>query len=154
MRLLFSPLAIIFTVAIPSYVCEAQDSSPISWTCQWNYVSGMKGTVAVTASLAPGWHLYSQNIADGGPIPTTLEFLESDAFDTIGKVEERGTPATYYDSIYEMSITTYAYEVAFFQKISLNKPKATVKCHAAFMLCNDNLCIPAKETFTIPVSAN
>jgi DsbC/DsbD-like thiol-disulfide interchange protein len=154
MRLLFYYFTILYTTTLPSYNCEAQDSSPISWTCQWNYVSGRKGTIAITASLAPGWHLYSQNIAEGGPIPTRLEFLKSDDFDTVGKAEEHGKPFTYYDSLYEMSITTYAYEVAFLQKISLNKPKATVKCKAAFMLCNDNQCIPSKESFTIPVSAN
>lgn len=130
-----------------------QDNEPVSWSCQWNNTSGNEGTLVVAANLDPGWHLYSQHIDDGGPIPTRLNFTKTDDFELVGQPQEKGSAFTYYDSLYEMNIKWYSYEVGFLQKVRLKTSKAKIQCEIIFMVCNDNECIPMREKFTIPVVA-
>ena len=150
MQIVFSLLAVaisVFTVTNSA----AQDGQPISWSYQWNQTSDDEGMIVLTASLTPGWHLYSQHLEEGGPIPTQLNFTKRSDFELIGKPQEKGSAFTYYDSLYEMNITWYAYEVGFLQKVRLNKPSTTLECMVSFMVCNNNKCIPMKEEFVISI---
>lgn len=137
---------------VTAAVCLGQDIKPVSWSTQWNYLSGSEGSLVVTASLAPGWHLYSQYLDEGGPIPTHLDFIRTNDFEIMGKTQEKGSPLIYYDSLYEMNITQYSYEVGFLQKIRLNKRIATIRCEVLFMACSENQCIPMREELSIPVA--
>ena len=40
--------------------------------------------ITVHAEIAEGWHLYSQNLDEGGPIPTSFVLEEDSSFTTVG----------------------------------------------------------------------
>ena len=65
-------LAFLLNLAMPVF---AQYANP---NVQWSYSTKKIGTdqfdLIVTANIAKGYHLYSQFIGEGGPIPTSFTF--------------------------------------------------------------------------------
>ena len=94
------------------------------------------------ATIEKGWHLYSQYIADGGPIKTSFTFANSDEYELIGKVTE-GKATEYYDKNFEMQLAYFSNEATFRQKVKLKTNKA-LKIYGGveFMVCDDEKCLP------------
>jgi hypothetical protein len=128
---------------------SGQASEPVMWHFSVERVSNHEALIVATARLATGWYLYSQFLADGGPMPTSFTFEQSNDFVLAGRTEEKGKPVVYHDTIYEMKITKYAKTVSFFQQITLVQPPTVVKGSVAYMTCNDQVCIPGNYEFSI-----
>ena len=71
---------------IVSTVLYAQPQ-PVKWSTS-NTIIEDKVNVVIHADIAPGWHLYSQNLAPEGPIPTSFYLDSSNAFVPLGKWTE------------------------------------------------------------------
>ena len=52
----------------------AQVKNPVKWTHSAKKLSNGKYELHMTATVEKGWHIYSQNTPDGGPVPTTFTF--------------------------------------------------------------------------------
>jgi hypothetical protein len=48
----------------------AQIHKPVKWTVASKKLNNKEAVVYVKATIQNGWHIYSQNVKDGGPIPT------------------------------------------------------------------------------------
>src|SRR5690606_6992520 len=106
-----------------------------------------------TAHLAPGWHLYSQHMKEGGPIPTAFKFSSSDEFELIGGAVEQGKAEKFHDDIYEMEIVWYSDSVLFLQQLALNKQKVTVSGTINYMICNSQMCLLQEKHFNTYVQS-
>ncbi|HEX8038720.1 MAG TPA: protein-disulfide reductase DsbD domain-containing protein [Chryseosolibacter sp.] len=129
-----------------------RQAAPVSWSFEARPGRGGEATLLFTATLAPGWHLYSQHLAEGGPLPTRFRLEPADAFICETPVGEKGAAHTYYDSLYGMDVTWYAGAVSFGQKIRLIKPVPAIRGTVEYMTCNDRICIPCEEQFTIELT--
>ena len=63
----------------------AADPIPIHWTATATTAAlplskGAKVTARVTATIAPGWHLYAFEQESGGPLPTSVSVASGQAF--------------------------------------------------------------------------
>ena len=65
--------------------------------------SESEATLVMTAGIESGWHLYSQFIADGGPIKTAFSFEPSSDFKLNGIVTE-GKAKEVFDKNFEMQL--------------------------------------------------
>jgi thiol:disulfide interchange protein DsbD len=128
-----------------------QSDDPVTWEFGAKPATGMEFVLILSATLSPGWHLYSQHLEEGGPLPTRITFHPGNGFAPAGETREEGTPVQFFDSIYEMNITWYADSVSFRQNIRLSKPAATVTGTIEYMTCNEHRCIPDKKDFTINI---
>ena len=54
----------------------------------------------MNATIDKGWHLYSQYINMGGPLPTVFTFEPSSNYELDGKTSE-SKPIDYYDDTYD-----------------------------------------------------
>ncbi|HEY0057461.1 MAG TPA: cytochrome c biogenesis protein CcdA [Pedobacter sp.] len=138
-----------FIFAISSY---AQIENPVKWSFSAKAISDTQVELSMKADIQPGWHVYSQFIAEGGPIPTSFTFEKSKNYELIGKVTESPKATGSFDKNFNMQIAWHENHVVFKQLI---KPKAntTVKGKVEFMVCNDQKCLPPEEVgFAIPVS--
>ena len=112
---------------------------------KWEIKSVTKGkdaTIRIKADVIPGWHLYSQHIASGGPIPTTFTFKPSKNYKLSGKTTE---PAgeEYDDPQFDMKIKFFNEDVDFQQRITILTDKEFIlKGNVEFMVCNDKQCLP------------
>src|SRR5688572_4963647 len=119
-----------------------QIMQPVKWSYRAEQNSPGEATLIMTASIEKGWHLYSQNIGDGGPIKTSFTFAPSPDYELLGKVSE-GKAIEFYDKNFEMQLAYFANEAVFKQRIKLNnKNSFKISAGVEFMVCDDEKCLP------------
>lgn len=131
---------------------NTQSNNPIQWHYAVEKKSNHESMLIITAQLASGWHVYSQFMQEGGPLPTSFSFRPSNDFVVAGKPEEKGNPVRFHDDIYDMVITWYAGQVSFLQRVHLLQPATTVSGTITYMICNYHSCVPGKQEFYIPIA--
>lgn len=100
--------------------------------------------LVMEATIAEGWHLYSQNINEGiGPVPTSFEFKENPAVKIIGKTIEPESIRE-YDENFEGELNFFKKQVAFKQKMKIFS-STSVKGVVTYMICNETMCLPPKD---------
>ncbi len=135
--------------AISSY---AQIENPVKWSFYAKAISDTQIELNMKADIQPGWHVYSQFIAEGGPIPTSFTFEKSKNYALIGKVTESPKATSSFDKNFNMQIAWHEKQVIFKQLIKPNT-STTVKGKVEFMVCNDQKCLPPEEVeFNIPIT--
>lgn len=105
----------------------------------------------MSATLAPGWHLYSQFMEEGGPIPTRFYFRPDDGYVLKDGTRERGDAIRIYDDIFNMYVVWYAREVVFEQDIRFLQPALTIRGVIEYMVCSKEVCIPSERVFSLAV---
>jgi thiol:disulfide interchange protein DsbD len=125
----------------------------VKWSFTATSVGNNKSLIKISAAIPDGWHLYSQHLEEGGPQPTRILFDSNKSFALLGRPEETGTCASFYDSLYEMQITWFTRTAVFEQEVLLHDPKATAKGVIEFMVCNDHVCVPGKQAFALELSS-
>lgn len=131
---------------------QAQIFQPVKWSATVQNKADQSATIVLKAIIDKGWHLYAQNIDEGGPIPTGFEFLKQEGnYSLSGETsEEKGIEK--FDPIFEMNIKYFENEAVFKQPIKLlNKSLSTIETEVTFMVCDDTKCLPP-DTVSIPVS--
>ncbi|WP_207421410.1 protein-disulfide reductase DsbD N-terminal domain-containing protein [Desertivirga brevis] len=132
-------------------IASAQIVNPVKWSYAAKRISKTEAVVLFKATIDNGWHLYSQHIADGGPVATKFEFAPSKAFTTVGKTSEP-KPITKFEKVFNMNVSYFEKAVIFQQKVKLAANQAVVKGKLEYMVCNDRQCLPPDEVdFSIAV---
>lgn len=133
---------------------KAKMFDPVKWSFTSEKLSDRDYNLVITAKIEKGWHLYSQFIEDGGPIPTSFKFTPSADYKLSGKVTESPKAVTAFDKNFNMEIAWHQDQVVFKQGVSLNVPKTRIKGVLEFMVCDDQRCLPPAEVeFEIDVAA-
>jgi len=124
---------------------------PVSWTYTAVKKSATEYELKMTAIVPSPWHIYSQNMAKGGPSPTKFTFKPNPLVTLSGAVAEKGKLKTVRDENFDMDVKYYADKVEFTQKIKLKSAvKTTVNGTVNFMVCDDEKCLPpTSKTFSI-----
>jgi DsbC/DsbD-like thiol-disulfide interchange protein len=117
-------------------------------TIKWEFSSRKKNDLVelvMTASIAKGWHIYSQFTPEGGPIPTEIKIDSQKGVELMGKVAEP-SPEKHYDPNFQIDVMYFSDKVEFVQTIRVrgNKVK-TIKGTVTYMMCNDQTCLPPKD---------
>ncbi len=122
-----------------------QPVKSVQWFFNYEYLNRHEAILIITARIAPGWHLYSQYMEEGGPQRTRIEFKESSDFILVGKAEEKGNRDVFHDELYEMEIAWFSGEVSFEQRIYFTKPQLKVQGMIEYMTCDNHMCVPARQ---------
>ena len=130
----------------------AQIESPVKWSYAAKKISNNEAVVFLKATIQDGWHIYSQNVKDGGPIKTSFTFSPSKEYSLVGKPAEP-TPVTKYEDAFKMNVSYFEKSVIFQQKIKLKSANASVvKGQLEYMTCNDKKCLPPEDLdFSVPL---
>jgi cytochrome c biogenesis protein CcdA len=108
--------------------------------------------ITVHAEIAEGWHLYSQNLDEGGPIPTSFVLEDDSSFTTVGGWAE-GEPHVEFDPNFDMDLAYFSDAADFTIKLLPTEEEFTVKGELEFMVCNDEMCLPPTyEDFSVRVT--
>lgn len=126
-------------------ITQAQILDPVQWITSVEKVNDIEYVLVATATIDTGWHLYSQNVPEDGPIPTSFSFEGNSSFLKKGNTkEEKGH--TIDDPIFEMKIKYFDTSAKFEQRIKVKTPESfTVNATVEFMVCNDTQCLPPNE---------
>ncbi|WP_028295322.1 protein-disulfide reductase DsbD N-terminal domain-containing protein [Olivibacter sitiensis] len=135
---------VIALILFSATMASAQIEEPVKWSYVAKKINNKEAVVFLKATVDKGWHIYSQNVKEGGPQPTTFTFAKSADYTLVGKtIEPKGI--TKYEEVFDMDVTYFENEVVFQQKVSIPKGAATVKGTLEFMVCNDSKCLPPDE---------
>ncbi|RKS53486.1 thiol:disulfide interchange protein DsbD [Gillisia mitskevichiae] len=145
----FWSLLLILTVSLSSFSQvftsadnDLQIEEPISWDSHLEKENDSIYKISFTAKLEEGWHLYAQDIEEGGPIPTSFTFTNAGvAFELVGETSEPNVP-TIFDEVFEMEIKYFEKQATFFQTIKVLDKDAVIEVEVEFMVCNDTRCLP------------
>lgn len=127
--------------------------NPIKWSASAERKNATEAEIVFTAKLDKGWHLYSQELPEFGPVPTNFTFTDLAGATLKGKVSEpKGKKE--HDPNFDMVVKYFDGSPRFVQKISLGEKAITVKAEVEFMVCDDSRCLPPDVVeFTISVPA-
>ncbi len=127
------------------FIVDAQVFEPVKWESSVEKISETEYKLISKASIEPGWHLYSQNVPENGPIPTTFIYDDANgAFKIVGNTsEEEGH--TVDDPVFEMKIKFFEKTAVFEQKVEVTGDKTTLNGFVEFMVCDDTKCLPPTE---------
>ncbi|MGZ3752185.1 MAG: protein-disulfide reductase DsbD domain-containing protein [Mucilaginibacter sp.] len=144
---------LLMVVAMISAGAYAQIEAPVKWSYFAKRLKNNEVVILLHATIQDGWHIYSQNVKDGGPIKTSFTFAPSKEYTLVGKAYEP-TPITKYEDAFKMNVSYFEKTVTFQQKIKLKSDKVTsIKGQLEFMTCNNRKCLPPDDVdFTIPLS--
>ena len=130
----------------------AQIESPVKWAYGAKRISATEAVIFLKATIDDGWHIYSLNVKDGGPIKTSFTFPASKDYALLGEVSEP-KPMSKYETSFKMDVTYFEKTVTFQQKIKLKTAGTTVvKGSLEYETCNDHKCLPPDDVdFSIPI---
>lgn len=136
----------LFLFSIISILGYSQLLNPVKWNYSIENNGSERATLVISATIDKGWHLYSQFIGDGGPVPTSFKFEKSNAYDLVGKVKEVPKAKVVQDEIFGMEVAWFEKKATFKQEIKIKsntdfKLKGTLE----FMVCDDKQCLPPEE---------
>ena len=125
---------------------QAQIHNPVEWQTSVEKVSESEFDLVITANIDEHWHLYSQNVPEGGPIPTSFSFKNvENQFELVGKTKE-GEGHEEFDNVFEMDIKYFELQAVFKQRIKvLTNNKITINETLEFMVCDDTNCLPPTD---------
>jgi len=137
----------------------SQILDPVKWTFRVEQTSPDEAMLLLIAKIDKNWHLYSQDIPQGGPngapIATSFTFNKSQDFELVGKVLE---PKAIEDNDpnFDMILKFFADKAIFRQKIKiLSQKDFVVKGLVNFMCCDDKQCIPPNDAeFELKIKGN
>ncbi len=120
----------------------AQIHNPVEWSTSVEKISDVEYDLIIKATIEDKWHLYSQNVPEDGPIPTSFVFETTEQFNLVGNViEEEGH--TVHDPVFDMEIKYFENEATFKQRIKVETNYALkIIGELEFMVCDDTNCLP------------
>ncbi len=136
---------------------NSQILEPVKWSTSVKKISNTEYKLVSKATIESGWHLYSQTVPEGGPIPTTFTYNnEKGAVKVIGKTSEEAGHVV-DDPIFEMKIKFFGDTALFEQNVNVTGDLKTIKGTVEFMVCDDTRCLPPTEVelvFSLPATTN
>ena len=138
-RLLFT--IFLFTTAL---LASSQIVEPVKWSFSQNKVSADEFELVFTATIEEGWHMYSTDLPEGGPIKTSFYFENVDNAELIGEPTPSKAVIEEFDNSFQMDLRWFEEEVTFTQKVKVSGT-GTVSGYVEFMSCDDETCTPPME---------
>ncbi len=137
---LFSVLLLLLAV-----MTQAQIQEPVKFKAELKNVSADEVEVVFSATIDNGWHVYSTDLGDGGPISATFntEKLSGAAVD--GKLKPVGKEISTYDQMFEMKVRYFEHSVQFVQKLKLTGGEYHIEGFLEYGACNDENCLPPTQ---------
>ncbi|VAW25840.1 Cytochrome c-type biogenesis protein DsbD, protein-disulfide reductase [hydrothermal vent metagenome] len=147
-------IIVVLSFLILSTSSFSQILNPVKWTTSIEKVSESEYDLLIQAIIEEGWHLYSQNVPEDGPIPTNFTFVKTDDYELVGNTsEEEGH--TVFDAVFNMNIKYFENKAVFKQRVKIiSKSNFKITGEVEFMVCDDSSCLPPTFVdldFSIPI---
>ena len=132
----------ILLLSVLAIAVQAQMMNPVHFSSEVKELKGGEGELVFTATIDPGWHVYSTGLGDDGPISATFNPVKMDGVETVGKLQTRGKEIKQFDKMFGMELRYFEKAVTFVQKIRFTKPDYDIDCYVEYGACNDESCMP------------
>ena len=139
-KLLFPLFLLLFTVAM-----RAQIQDPVKFKSELKTVAADEAEVVFTAAIDKGWHVYSTDLDDGGPISATFNVEKISGAEVVGKLKPVGKEISTFDKLFEMKVRYFENTAQFVQKLKLTGGAYQLEGYLEYGACNDENCLPPTQ---------
>lgn len=124
---------------------QAQMQDPVHFKSELKTGKNAEAEIVFTATIDQGWHVYSTDLGQDGPIEATFNVVKMDGAEKVGKLTPKGNVIKKYDEMFGMELKYFEHQVTFVQKIRFTKPKYDIDCYLEYGACNDQSCLPPTQ---------
>lgn len=144
-----------FLVVLTGFFSQAQIHNPVEWDSEVKQISDNEYQLVINAYIQENWHLYSQELPEGGALPTVFKFEDAgDKYELVGEINESES-VTEYDNVFEMDLTYFSNSATFTQNIKvLDSSLASIQGKVEYQACDDKACIFQTEDFEFIINEN
>ena len=139
-KLLFPLFLLLFAVAV-----QAQIQDPVKFKSELKTLAADEAEVVFTAAIDKGWHVYSTDLGDGGPISATFNVEKISGVEVVGKLKPVGKEISTFDKLFEMKVRYFENTAQFVQKLKLTGGAYQLEGYLEYGACNDENCLPPTQ---------
>lgn len=139
-KLLFPFVLLLFAVAM-----QAQIQDPVKFNSELKILAADEAEVVFTAAIDKGWHVYSTDLGDGGPISATFNVEKISGAEVVGKLKPVGKEISTFDKLFEMKVRYFENTAQFVQKLKLTGGAYQLEGYLEYGACNDENCLPPTQ---------
>ena len=139
-KLLFPLFLLLFAVAV-----QAQIQDPVKFKSELKTLAADEAEVFFTAAIDKGWHVYSTDLGDGGPISATFNVEKISGVEVVGKLKPVGKEISTFDKLFEMKVRYFENTAQFVQKLKLTGGAYQLEGYLEYGACNDENCLPPTQ---------
>lgn len=139
-KLLFPFVLLLFAVAV-----QAQIQDPVKFNSELKILAADEAEIVFTAAIDKGWHVYSTDLGDGGPISATFNVEKISGAEVVGKLKPVGKEISTFDKLFEMKVRYFENTAQFVQKLKLTGGAYQIEGYLEYGACNDENCLPPTQ---------
>ena len=139
-KLLFPLFLLLFAVVV-----QAQIQDPVKFNSELKILAADEAEVVFTAAIDKGWHVYSTDLGDGGPISATFNVEKISGAEVVGKLKPMGKEISTFDKLFEMKVRYFENTAQFVQKLKLTGGAYQLEGYLEYGACNDENCLPPTQ---------
>ena len=124
---------------------HAQMVEPIHFKSELKMLKGDLAEIIFSATIDPGWHVYSTDLGQDGPVEASFHADVLEGAELVGKLQPRGKLKEQYDQMFGMTLRFFELKGAFVQTIRFTKPQYNISCYLEYGACNDEMCLPPSQ---------
>ena len=134
----------------------AQLVKPVTWYLSQKNAGKGETELVFKAAIQSGWHLYSTNLPEGGPVKTTFTFTpDTTHFKILGELTSLTAPTKEHDPIFNMDLEFFSKEALFVQKVKLLTTQSfDLKGTIEYQSCNNETCTLDEHDFVFKISGS
>lgn len=120
----------------------AQFQEPVTWNVKFEKLSDTEAEISFVGQIERGWHVYSTDLGDGGPISATFNIDKIAGAKADGTLKPVGKEVSAFDKMFSMQVRYFEKRAQFVQKLTLEGGPYEVTGYLEYGACNDENCLP------------
>ncbi len=124
---------------------QAQIQDPVKFKTEWKQLTDNEVEIVFTGTIDPGWHVYSTDLGDGGPISATFNTDKLEGAELVGTLKPVGKEVSSFDKLFEMQVRYFEHTAQFTQTLKLTGGDYRVEGYLEYGACNDENCLPPTQ---------
>lgn len=132
----------LFLCMLMSLGIHAQIQDPVKVKSEWKRVSSDEVEIVFSAVIEKGWHMYSTNLGEGGPISASFHAETLQGVQLVGDLKPVGKEIAAFDKLFGMQVRYFEQSARFVQKLKLTDEIYQIEGYLEYGACNDENCLP------------
>ena len=124
---------------------QAQILEPVKFKTELNKPEEGKAEIVFTGTIDAGWHVYSTDLGDGGPVSASLHAEKLEGCELVGTLKPAGQEVDAYDPMFDMQVRYFEGTAKFVQEVKLTAEDFAMEGYLEYGACNDENCLPPTQ---------
>jgi thiol:disulfide interchange protein DsbD len=131
-----------FLLLLLSMVSLNAKADPVTWSAEIKNSGTENPELVISATIAPGFHLYAPSSPEGGPVPLQFFFEDLKGVSLSGKPVANKAYSKEYNDVFEVDEHFFTGSVKFTQKLKPTAETFSLKVELKGQACQDGACMP------------